>query len=257
MNVMTTEFVEFQHLLTKTRAALAARGFCVLQVVDAGDAATVFARDYATALVARLCQPIRVLPQAGMWRNLGVDPDRPIDRSGGTGDQPVHLDFVNASLPPDYVFLFSVRSDPAGGGASLIAPISVVDGLSDELKRQLRRPIYRDGRVADLTNVGVDINPFSVLDEQARFCVRFTGKLLASTGDEAAQAALQELDKRLRVAAERVAVQAGEMLVIDQRLALHGRCALGKEQKRIPEPERRLLLHGFGRDPDDLWGLDA
>ena len=75
----------------------------------------------ADAFAGRLATVIQVFANGPRWRLLGVDPDRPLDRSGGTGDQPPHMDFVNASLPPDYVFLYCARPDPLGGGASLVA----------------------------------------------------------------------------------------------------------------------------------------
>jgi hypothetical protein len=234
--------------LESVRAALDEHGTCVATLIDADRADLDEGHAAADAFAAGLATVIHVFANGPLWRHLGVDTSRPQDRSGGTGDQPPHMDFVNAALPPDYVFLYCARPDPLGGGASLVAPTRVVDDLPDHQRDQLRRAIFADGKVVDLLNIGTDLNPFAVLEEGARFPLRYTGKLLRSTDDAAALAALRTLADRVAEATVRVPVGPGEMLVLDQRRVLHGRAALGGDQRDVEPERRRLLLHGFGRD---------
>ena len=234
--------------LDAVRAALEEHGVCVARLVIEEHADHEDGHAAADAFAGRLATVIQVFANGPRWRLLGVDPERPLDRSGGTGDQPPHMDFVNASLPPDYVFLYCARPDPLGGGTSLVAPTAVVDDLPEDDKDQLRRAVFADGRVVDLLNVGEDANPFPVLRDDARFPLRYTGKLLGSTEDPAALAALRALEARVAEATVRVHVHPGEMLVLDQRRVLHGRGRLGGDQRDVAPERRRLLLHGFGRD---------
>ena len=174
-------------------------------------------------------------------------PRRPIDRSGGTGDQPPHMDFVNASLPPDYVFLYCARPDPLGGGASLVAPTRVVEDLGEDTatssaarlrRRSGRRPAeHRRGR-----------QPVPRARRRRAFPAAVHRQAAAGRPRTEALAAVQALADRVAEATVRVHVRPGEMLVLDQRRVLHGRGSLGGDQRDVAPERRRLLLHGFGRD---------
>lgn len=204
-----------------------------------------------TAITSAFGRPIRVFDaQTALWRTLDVDLSRPSGRSRGTGAQPLHLDFVNAAMPPDYVYLYCLRPDPRGGGGSIVAGVNGLENaLSPSARSILSQPCFVDGRVSGLLEVGGDINPFPVLNSEAlAFKVRYTGQLLRGDHDQATAEALCEMDDILRQRTTTLPLASGQLLVLDQRRVLHGRRALGDNQESLPEDRRRLLKHGFGRD---------
>lgn len=235
-------------LIGRARCDLDLAGYCTLQIAQPSEADTPSARSMLEVLAGGLCQLIEVFSGAGLWRELGVNLSREPDRSGGVGLQPLHLDFVNAALPPDYVLLYCMRPDPNSGGASLIASTAGTSQLSASARAALRRRHFNDGQVVGLSNVGADINPFAVLNPGARFPVRYTAKLLPTATSDAARDALYELEAMLVPVTVEILLSAGELLIVDQRRALHGRSRLGGVPSDVRAQDRRRLLHGFGRD---------
>jgi len=159
----------------------------------------------------------------------------------------VHLDFVNTTHPPDFVALYCLRADPRGGGASVVATVDAVHSLDADDLEVLRQPVFRDGSVYDLRHVGEDINPFAVWAPGSTHPLRWTGKLLQGTNDTRAHKALARLARALDNASVEVALRPGQMLVVSQRRAVHGRRALAPGQETLGVHERRLLMHAFGR----------
>lgn len=205
-----------------------------------------------TASLAKLMQPtarqIRVFGNIPDWRTIGVNTTKDADRSEGTGESPLHMDFVNAEFPPEYVVLLCVQADPLGGGQSTLS--SVTDALqcmSQDEREQLEVPQFVDGKVEGLENVGRDINPFSVLNVTAKYKIRYTAQLLKGAYSKRALAVLRRFHTELESRRISFLVPSGHALVIDQRHYVHGKLALGGRQETLPPEQRRKLLHGFFR----------
>lgn len=200
-----------------------------------------------TALLSVFGNPIRVFNnEPAHWRVLDVNLRRPRDRSRGEGKQPLHMDFVNAEWPPDFVCLLCVREDPLGGGHSLVANfVGVANEVSDEALHVLRNTTFVDGKVVNLSNVGVDVNPFHVFPDSGNVPFRYTTRLSCTSNPRYISNALDELDFALRRRTKKFQLRSGQLLVIDQTKALHGREAVGKGQASIPPTHRRLVLHSF------------
>lgn len=193
--------------------------------------------------------PIRVFKKFNFWRPIGVDLDKDPERSEGVGIGPFHLDFVNASEPPAFVCLYCEREDPLGGGATVISSISdAIDLLSEEDRNYLRRPVFSDGKVEDLDNVGTDVNPFPVLAEDTAWPYRYTGSLrslkLLRPG---ARRALNRLDEELRNGQIEFHIPAGSALVFSNSRYVHARQALGIAQASVSPAARRLLHQAFAK----------
>lgn len=202
-----------------------------------------------TRFISLFGQPIRVfklLP--GHWRVVDVDLNRPPNRSRGIGHLPLHLDFVNAEQPPDLVCLMCRRSDPQGGGISLISNYSDIQNeLCTHTINILSKPIFRDGEVTNLSNIGRDINPFRVFSFGSKWEFRYTSHLLKSDITEETRIALNELEERLQKRVVRFLLKENQLLLINQHKVLHGRDPLGKNQNIVPPEKQRLLFHSFIR----------
>lgn len=232
-------------LLRQVRLGLDLTGWVIVEVSSQDAAQGPEAARRATALLSGLGRPMRIFAGRPLWRALISDPSRPAHSSGGMGAQEGHIDFVNAELPPDLVVLYCVRAD--AGGASVVAPVRAALTLSNEDLALLSRPVFHDGVMVDLDEVGGDVNPFAVWNPHARHPLRWTGKLLYSKPPGQEREALKRLRRALAEQTVEIRMLPGQMLVVDQRRAVHGRRALMPEAQNLSENERRLLMHGFVR----------
>jgi hypothetical protein len=227
-------------------------GFCVARLPEIiAEQPEGIAAGAATLLATAFGSPFRIYQNnPGHWRSLGADPKRPANRSEGIGLQLPHTDFCNAEFPPDIVCLLCLRPDPLGGGASLVARI---DGIEDMLPpaevEALSRPVFRDGQVVDLSGVGEDANPFAIISMTPgeRFRYRFVGHLLDSAPEPGPRAAVRALVDALWERMVTIPLTAGDLLLVNQHRAVHGRAALGTDQDNVPEAAKRRLLLSFLR----------
>jgi hypothetical protein len=243
---------ELAEVVADTAGRLATDGFAIVRfgsvVTDQPEA---IAASAATLLTTAFGSPFRIYRHfPSHWRALGADPERPHNKSEGIGDQPPHHDFCNAEYPPDVVCLLCLQPDPLGGGASIVAKMGGIEEMLDDSEvAALNRPVYRDGQVRNLMGVGQDANPFAVIAAaaDARYRYRYVGHLLESAPDAETQAAVRALARALRQRTVAFPLQAGDLLLVNQHLAVHGKRALGAGQERLPPERRRKMLLGFLR----------
>jgi hypothetical protein len=207
-----------------------------------------------TALVSLIATPHRAFERWPLWKPLGTNLTIDPMRATGAGYNPMHIDIVNSTLPPDYSALLCVRPDPQGQGHSLVSQTRrAVERLSYEHQELLKEAHYSDGAFFDLNGVGLEWNPFPILDglPDTEGFVRFTAKMLADADpDLPAIQAARALDRELQAGQQRFLLGAGDMLVVNQHLCCHGREALGGGQADVPEDQRRLLLQIFLRQQE-------
>ena len=191
-----------------------------------------------------------VVDRDPLWRPLSVDIDKESHRFGGVGYNPLHIDFVNTTKPPDYLALACVRNDPLGGGHTMLAPVEgIVAALDEETKAQLRTERYTEGKFFGLSNVGEEYQGFPILDDQdGDRWLRFTAKMLPPyNSGEGNMTLARKVDAIAKSKALRVMLRPGDVAVIDQRQYLHGREALGEDRASIAVDERRLLYEAYFR----------
>jgi hypothetical protein len=199
-------------------------------------------------LMQPIARQIRVFGDRPKWRAIGVDTAKDADRSEGTGESPLHMDFVNAEFPPDYVVLLCVRTDPLAGGQSTLASLAAATSrMSQDERKHLEFRQFVDGKVDGLLNVGRDINPFAILSPNDNFKFRFTAQLLKQRYLAETEAALRHFHAELESQKSVFLVPSGHALIIDQHWHVHGKVGLGEGQEALPTAHRRLLLHGFFR----------
>ncbi|WP_145497511.1 TauD/TfdA family dioxygenase [Streptomyces sp. CFMR 7] len=221
-------------------------GFAVLEVgplldhygLDDGQKA-------ATILLSWLGRPLRAFDKQPLWRPLGTNLD--VDPTHTTGPEynPLHIDIVNASEPPDYSALLCVRPDPLGEGHSLVSQVRrAVDRLSEGERAFLAEVAFHDGAFHDLTGVGREYNPFPVLDglPAPEGFVRFTARMLPAMDlFDPHTSAARALERELIAEQKTFLLGFGDLIVVNQHLCAHGCSPLGEGQEEVPEERRRLL----------------
>ncbi|MGW2556323.1 TauD/TfdA family dioxygenase [Streptomyces sp. NPDC001635] len=209
-------------------------------------------RRLATAFAAEVAVPFSPFPLWPLWKDIGVKVDKDPGKSSGIGYNAFHMDLVNATRPPDYTTLLCVRTDPLGGGPSILSDAhAAVARLSEESRALLAESAYHYGTFFDLQGVGEEYKPFPILSgSPGEGFVRFTAKMLErSELSQAHAGAASELAEELVRGQVRFMLQPGDYLIVNQRRFLHGREALHSGQETVPITDRRLLLQLFLRAP--------
>jgi alpha-ketoglutarate-dependent taurine dioxygenase len=152
-----------------------------------------------------------------------------------------HTDGFGSFTPPSVVMLLCVRPDPQGGDTMLVRVRQILDCLDAADIARLRRPIYPNGlgRVALL---------FDMAD--GRIGARFNLADLqfnAERSDTVVDSACLDAAVRFAAAADHLALlspfrlQAGDCLVLDNAVLLHGRTALPRDSRRLL---KRIRIYG-------------
>ena len=204
-----------------------------------------------TAVLTLVGTPMRVFDDWELWKPLGTNTEVAPERATGVGYNPLHIDVVNSTLPPDYACLLCLREDPKGGGNSLVANLQdAVAALDASQVRYLSEPAYRDGSFYRLSGVGAELNPFPVLQRRpdSLWMVRFSAKMLPDLEPGPHKEAAEALERQLVARQEKFLLGKDQVLVVNQRMVCHGRMPLGEGQAELPSARRRLLrqvfLHG-------------
>ncbi len=201
-----------------------------------------------TALASSLATPVKVYQKWPLHKPLGVNPNIDPMRATGTGINPLHIDMVNTTKPPQFVTFVGVRKDPAGGGFSTASHFpSAIDALTDEEKELLAQPVFEEGQFFDLTQVGEEYKPFPVLTmtDEGYWHARYSGKGMAinSAGSSKTAQALERFGEILEGNASRFLLDANDVAIFNQRISAHGREALGEDYARFEE--QRLITQLF------------
>lgn len=194
-------------------------------------------------------EPILVYKKHALWKHIGVSLDVAPDRVGGIGDIPLHIDLVNASHPPDFVVFLSETGDMAGGGESVVSPFrTALESLDDRSLKELSSVLLKGGSFYDLDNVGVEVNPFPVLEicgkevEWVRFSAKSNKEIFRGNRE-----VLEQFQKLMIASEIEFELKRGEAMIINQRLVAHGRRRLGTGQNLVPVNERRSIYQLFVR----------
>jgi hypothetical protein len=178
----------------------------------------------------------------GLWLDGLSAPERSPDSFGGFAAQTLHIDAPNVTDPPDYTSLLMLRPDPSGGGVSTLADLRTAAAMVSDADRDiLQQKLFLEGRADRLYGVGQPMLPFPVFDDhsEARW-VRWAGKLLTDDRNRDRWPVLRRFATLLESTTQRLMLERGDLLVVDQRRVAHGREQLGP-QAGVPAGARRLL----------------
>jgi hypothetical protein len=204
----------------------------------------------ATAICALIGQPLRTITRTPLWKVATVSSAKDPNSFGGVGLLPLHIDHVNTTMPPDWTALLCLRPDPLGGGETILANLQrAANRLSPGEVRELEVPAFVEGKFFGLQGIGRELNPFPVLSrsDDGLWFVRYTGKLLYDLPDGLRRDVLVRFTRLLEQTQETVALRAGQLLMMNQRVVAHGRLPLGSGQGNVPPNARRLCRQGHIR----------
>ena len=233
------------------RSSLSAAGYLILDFSDVVSSQLTI-RDYIilTATCSIFGQPFGAFRRHGLWKPIDVNPVIDPWRAGGAGFNPLHIDFVNATLPPDYTCFYCVREDPLGEGDSIVSNhLRVFSMLSPDQRALALRPAVYEGKFFDLVGIGSEMRPFPLFEvgTNGSLTCRFTAKSLYVKGDTETEIVtlIKEISELLDRYALTFRLRQKQLLIVDQGIACHGRMPLGDGQAEIPAEQRRLLMQIF------------
>lgn len=146
---------------------------------------------------------------------------------------PLHTDCSNQTVPPNLVAFAMERPDPEGGGESvMLSALDLVHELPEDLVSLLRQPVFpftAKKRYPILQGEGDDV--------QIRY---YSQQITSALGEhctlsDTLQEALDELERYLDLSQRsvRFAMQAGEVVIMDNQRVLHGRSAMAANSPRL------------------------
>ncbi|MEM1145848.1 MAG: TauD/TfdA family dioxygenase [Pseudomonadota bacterium] len=157
-----------------------------------------------------------------------------VTRYSRTSDAlPLHTDCSNKAVPPNLVAFAMERPDPQGGGESVMLSASdLVHDLPEDLVSLLRQPVFPFAvkkRYPILQGQGDDL--------RIRY---YRQQIKSALGEQCAlsnnlREALDELERYLELSKRsvRFAMQAGEVVIMDNQRILHGRSAMPANSPRL------------------------
>lgn len=235
-------------LITRMRSDLAtersARGYLVIGDVPTGP----MHKDMTvpTALCALIGQPFILSPKNGFWQDIGVN----AAAHPGAGENPMRIDAANTTNPPDYRAHYSLRTDPRGGGISLLSNVQdMVDKLTAGEVEALSQPRFMEGRSLEMRGVGHEYSPFPVLERQNNglWMVRLTGRTLPETTNDTDKRLLRHVGRLLFEGRERFTLRPTSLLITNQHIVAHGQTPPGSGQEAVPQNQRRYLRQSYLR----------
>ena len=150
-----------------------ARGYLILDCSPI--ASTPKLLSFLTAVLSLLGTPIRVFDKWDLWKRLPTKLDVDPKRAMGVGLNPLHIDIINSTRPPDYSCLLCVNEDPGGGGANLISNLrDAIDSLSPSDACLLKEAVFIDGHCfCSWFRTSVTMDP-TIASVGSDFCPKFS-----------------------------------------------------------------------------------
>ncbi|MAS86526.1 MAG: hypothetical protein CMH30_00905 [Micavibrio sp.] len=222
-------------------------GFCVFSLgpdIDRQDIDII--KKNLICLLSLLGSPFGAFFEKGFWQTLGVNQSALSYRAESTGYIPLHMDFDQASNPPDGVALFCLRPDPRGGGENTIFNYErFFELLSAEQLEQLRSVSYSYSTLYNQNGIGDLYNPHPLVDQKL---FRYNGKVMPELDDPRTSLLFSALESYFKSASSIYKLEKGDMIVINQHKALHGRLPLAvKENVEYTAGTDRFLLQTYVR----------
>jgi len=203
----------------------------------------------AVAIGRLLGNPLHAISRWPLVHAVPVNLLAAPDKFSGTGSLGFHIDIVNSTNPPDAIVFECVRPDPIGGGQTLSSALgSVIEDLAEEDAAIAKAIWGSEERFFGFVHVGEKLDPYPLFSKSGNgLLYRYTTKILKQTADTSEQFVLSKIQRNLEERAHTTQLQVNEMLIINQRKAVHARLPLGEGQETLLDADRRLLKRLFIR----------
>jgi L-asparagine oxygenase len=148
----------------------------------------------------------------------------------GSSNLGLHTENVHHPLRPDFLGLLCLRQDRSGLGASRLSSVrEAADGLSAETVAILRSPIFRSLYPTSFTRGSSGARPSGqphpvISGDDDGLLMRFDVHNTYSH-DLRGKAALRELSAALDASCREIMLEPGDLVLIDNHVAAHGRSA--------------------------------
>ncbi|WP_407989067.1 TauD/TfdA family dioxygenase [Kitasatospora sp. CMC57] len=150
-----------------------------------------------------------------------------VQTASGATDLVLHTEACFTAYPPDYLALLGLRPDPTGQARTLVADIpQALTLLTPTGRRTLREPlfVFPTDRGPHVHEGRHTTAPVAILHDGGRGPVLEYSTLLTAISADGASA-LAALEEALNRCAVSVTLNAGDLLLVDNRHAVHGRTA--------------------------------
>ena len=207
---------------------------------------------YSSALISRFAHQFQVFKCHPIWRRRIARQDYEPNSSEGIGSSPLHIDFVNSSKPPRYVFLIIERADPQLGGVPTISNLAnALKKMSKDDISNLCFSIFSHGLFFDLQHIGHELRRFPIISKkEGEVILRYTEKISIEVDSlvnlNEVRNSFELLKSILRMNVELLPSKKNVLLIYNQAVVCHGRTALGDGQDFLQEEHRRVFLQSFG-----------
>ncbi|UBU13006.1 TauD/TfdA family dioxygenase [Nonomuraea gerenzanensis] len=179
-----------------------------------------------------------------LFFDISPSSSRSDDVSGTSAEFPLHTDSTFFSVPHDVLALACVRNSDSGGESIIVRAADVADrvraiGGADALAA-LGDQVYPFYLRDPLFGHGIQLVPILVADGD-EWCIRYRGDILTKLTerfelDEAHRHALSVLNQVVaepESCAAQVRLETDDLIIVDNRRALHARTALGPGERRL------------------------
>lgn len=198
--------------------------------------------------------PVHVYEKADFQKRLGTKLDKNPSMSEGIGLNPLHVDAINTTHPPQFVTFTGILQDPAGGGLSTVSHVpAALERLSPEDMELLAQPVFSYGQFYGIHHAGAEYDKFPAIQMRpdGLWHLRYTGKGMDTQTDDATREAVSHLRASLEEGTKTYMIGRGDISIVNQILSVHGRLPLGPGQEQIPQEKRRMITQVFVQ-PDSV-----
>ncbi|MGA8164964.1 MAG: TauD/TfdA family dioxygenase [Waddliaceae bacterium] len=138
----------------------------------------------------------------------------------------LHTETAFHPLKPDFLMLYCLRTDRDGQAYTLLSDLSkVLNELDEETILELQKPQFKAGIDFSFGNIHGDKYPEKaepiLYKEAEEWRVTYEHLMIASTSR--GEKAIEQMTEAVKKVQEKVLLQPGELLIVDNKRAIHGR----------------------------------
>ncbi|TVQ44254.1 MAG: hypothetical protein EA365_10480 [Gloeocapsa sp. DLM2.Bin57] len=151
------------------------------------------------------------------------------------------LHLINEGLPlaPDFILLIGYKN-PQSTPTYIIPLSTIIEQLNPSIVEELKKPIYDIGnqRTFNINQQLVEVPLIANYRSNDEYQIRYSHSSVAGPEDNPAAGAIQQLDLAITQCKIPVVIEPGDILLINNRTALHGRGKVGERNNQLEHENR-------------------